>query len=149
MSEKIITRLQKAQDSAILREHAKSDPLRVDQRRDTMSEKTLENKLRELKFVEDYANSQALDLVDSYVDIFERAAKEIRGYRERMVEAIAESKIKMNERSRTTPVDVLSWTLNAVRNPFMNLRIELACRVSAELTTAANMRRELERGETR
>jgi len=109
--------------------------------------KTDGTKVRELMYLEQSAHGSALELVDQFISTYEYSLRDLRQHRERMVEAIENSKKSAKDRlgHDASPVEVLGWTIGALRNAPSNLRVDMACGVSAALSTAANMRARLER----
>lgn len=113
-----------------------------------MTTKTADGtKVRDLMFLERSAHDSALELIDQFIGTYEHSLRDLRQYRERMVDAIEESKKSKATREGhyVSPVEVLGWTMGALRNAPYNLRIDMACGVSATLSAAVNMRRQLER----
>jgi len=110
--------------------------------------KTDGTKVRELMYLEQSAHGGALELIDQFIETYEYSLRELRRHRERMVNAIEESKrskITRGDKHSASPVEILSWTVGSLRSAPSNLRIDMACGVSAMLSAAANMRGQLEK----
>ena len=76
------------------------------------------------------AERNTLDWYDMLIALHERFVADLKSRRAQFVEACAES-------SRiSTPVDVLSWTVNDVNNVQRNCRLDLAVNRAAELSAA-------------
>jgi hypothetical protein len=84
-------------------------------------------KREELKFLERHAHKDVLALIDDFINVHERATRELKRYRERMVESLA------GKEKAPKPVEVLSWTINELKNTMNNCRIDLAVNRGADL----------------
>jgi hypothetical protein len=80
------------------------------------------------------AHDGATAWIDELIEHHKRAARDLEGYRARFVEACA--KQTAGERD-TTPVEVLSWTVNQVNNIRQGGRLDLAVNHASALALAA------------
>lgn len=76
----------------------------------------------------------ALDWIDDLIKTTEQGAAELRRQRERFIESMKKSD------TLATPVNVLSWTVNAVQNIQRNYRMDLAVNHAAALSAVANQK---------
>lgn len=111
----------------------------------TATKQTDGQRINELQHLERYAHQNALELIDDFIANFERAVIDIRRYRASMLEAMELSRRKSKERTAATPVEVLKWTVSALRTPMANMRTDMACDISVTLAEVYRKRRELER----
>lgn len=82
------------------------------------------------KMLRKMAVDSTVEWMEQQAAVFDRAAKELRGYKERF-EHLVNNPSDMPATS--TPVDVLSWFVNATNFPSQNLRMDLAVKHAAAL----------------
>jgi len=96
----------------------------------------------QVAYLEQSANKATLDLFDDMIYCMEMKASELKDYKKRFVSAMKDPLARGN-----SPVDVLSWSINSIRQTLGQTRIDLAVQRAAELGVVMSMKRAMQDGD--